>query len=300
MLSAGKKINKLGLLAGVAGMILVGCGIAVFTLLYSFLFDSASDVEMPNFYGMEAQKIKNDATFSKFDIEYTDVYTNSKPMGVVVGQTPRAPRNVKSNAHIVLSVSAGLQQVTVPDLSGMTRDAAKDVMKKASLNLMYKPITDNTVTADTVLHTVPAAGEKANAGDTVTVFISRDQNLSVITVPDCVGKASLVEAIRALAAVRLSYELAEGSGEDGAVTAQEPAANEHVPLGTTVKLTLNGAGATGLDTLPQMQITGADGHTHEYEPTSVVASNAYSIGYTIFTCKVCGYFYYGDFTQPGT
>ncbi|MEG1275052.1 MAG: hypothetical protein RSD27_05105, partial [Ruthenibacterium sp.] len=67
---------------------------------------------------------------------------------------------------------------------------------------------------------------------------------------------------------------------------------------TVVKLTLNGAGATGLDTLPQMQLTGADGHPHEYEPTSVVPSNAYSIGYTIFTCKVCGYFYYGDFTQP--
>ncbi|MEG2036733.1 MAG: PASTA domain-containing protein, partial [Ruthenibacterium sp.] len=258
----------------------------------------ASDVEMPNFYGKSVNDIKGNAEFSGFDIEYTEMYTNEKPAGIVVRQTPRAPRNVKSNAHILLTVSAGTQQVTVPDISGMSRDSAKETLKKASLNLIYKPIVDNTVTADTVLHTVPAAGERADAGDTITVFISRDENLSIITVPDCVGKASLIEAALALSNARLSYELAEGSGADGVVTAQEPAANEQVPLGTVVKLTLNGAGATGLDTLPQMQLTGADGHPHEYEPTSVVPSNAYSIGYTIFTCKVCGYFYYGDFTQP--
>ena len=295
-----KRWGALRMLACLTAVVMLVSGGTVFTMLYGFLFSRKSEVDLPNFYGKRLSDVQSEKAYSSFDIEYEEVYTDKAAVGIIFAQTPKAPRQVKENAHIQLSVSAGAQKVDVPNVTGLTRDAAKETLKNAGLNLIYKPTNDSTVTADTVLHTVPAAGETINAGDTVQVYISRDENIVNVTVPQCVGAVSLADASRLLTEAGLIYELSPDSGTDGAVTAQLPLADERVPRGTKVVLTLNGAGATGLDTLPVMQITGADGHLHEYEASQIVPSNEYSIGYTVFVCKVCGYFYYGDFTQPGT
>ena len=78
--------------------------------------------------------------------------------------------------------------------------------------------------------------------------------------------------------------------------AQTPEAGEKVPRGSTVTLTLENSAATTV--IPEYQDYGADGHKHEYVAAGVVPPNSVSIGYTVYKCTICGYYYYGDFTQP--
>lgn len=282
-------------------LICILCAIGVFCLFYfsgSMLFSSSEEIELPNFTNLRAADIQKDERYSGLNLQYTEVYSSEKAAGIVISQYPRAPRNIKASAVITLTVSKGAEMVTVPDVMRETRDGAKEILRENSLNIMYQPVVDTTVPEGTVLYTEPKAGATVEAGETVRVYVAESNADTLVTVPQCVGVESLNAAVILLSKEGLLYDVESGVTE-GAVMSQTPEAGTVVPRGSSVTLTFGGE-ATGLDALPQYQEIGADGHRHEYAAVSVVASNEYSIGYTIFACSQCGYFYYGDYTMPGT
>lgn len=277
------------------------CAISVFCLFYfsgSMLFSSAEEIELPNFTNLRAADIQKDERYSGLNLQYTEVYSSEKAAGIVISQYPRAPRSIKSSAVITLTVSKGAEMVTVPDVMRETRDGAKEILRENNLNIMYQPVVDTTVAEGTVLYTEPKAGTTVEAGETVRVYVAESNADTLVTVPQCVGAESLNAAVILLSKEGLLYDVESGVTE-GTVMSQTPEAGTVVPRGSSVTLTFGGE-ATGLDALPQYQEIGADGHRHEYAAVSVVPSNEYSIGYTIFACSQCGYFYYGDYTMPGT
>lgn len=293
-------INFMVLFLSITAIILVVSCITVFFMLDQFLFGKFDDVDMPNFDGLKVSDIQYNEDYKSFNIKYEDVYTEETPVGVVVGQTPRAPRKVKENTSVTLYVSAGVHTVEVPNITKMPREEAKQLLEEAGLNVIFKPVVDTTTVPDTVLNTIPAAGEQVAEGETIQAFFTRDETSILVKVPNCVGLSSMKEAITTLAKEGFAYEISEESLGDGTVSAQVPEAGSMVPRGSNVTITLDGvgAGATGLDALPEKQITGADGHVHEYVASSVVSPNEYSIGYTVYACSVCNYFYYDDYTSP--
>lgn len=282
-------------------LICMMCAVSVFCLFYfsnSMLFSSSEEIELPNFTNLRAADIQKDERYSGLNLQYTEVYSSEKAAGIVISQYPRAPRSIKASAVITLTVSKGAEMVTVPDVMRETRDGAKEILRKNGLNIMYQPVVDTTVPEGTVLYTEPTAGATVEAGETVRVYVAESNADTLVTVPQCVGVESLNAAVILLSKEGLLYDVESGVAE-GAVMSQTPEAGTVVPRGSSVTLTFGGE-ATGLDALPQYQEIGADGHRHEYAAVSVVASNEYSVGYTIFSCSQCGYFYYGDYTMPGT
>lgn len=282
-------------------LICMMCAVSVFCLFYfsnSMLFSSSEEIELPNFTNLRAADIQKDERYSGLNLQYTEVYSSEKAAGIVISQYPRAPRSIKASAVITLTVSKGAEMVTVPDVMRETRDGAKEILRENGLNIMYQPVVDTTVPEGTVLYTEPTAGATVEAGETVRVYVAESNADTLVTVPQCVGVESLNAAVILLSKEGLLYDVESGVAE-GAVMSQTPEAGTVVPRGSSVTLTFGGE-ATGLDALPQYQEIGADGHRHEYAAVSVVASNEYSVGYTIFSCSQCGYFYYGDYTMPGT
>lgn len=62
--------------------------------------------------------------------------------------------------------------ITMPDLSGKSPEEAENTLKELGANVVFREAFD-TQPESTVIKTEPAAGSLFNAGDTVTVFISR-------------------------------------------------------------------------------------------------------------------------------
>ncbi|MEG2287926.1 MAG: PASTA domain-containing protein, partial [Ruthenibacterium sp.] len=275
--------------------------VLLFVLSDNSLLSPKIEVDMPNFNGMEASQIKEDPKFSEFQIEYEDVYTEEAEKGIVIDQRPKAPRQVKENAHITLRVSAGIQTVEVPDVAGMSREEAKATLKKSNLNVLFKPVADDAVDEEDVVETDPKSGTVLNAGETVIVYISRgEQEAMTAKVPSCVGLASTSAAGQLLGSRGLTLggvrEVASGSPA-GTVIGQSPPAGKVLPRGSGVTITVSTGAPVAVTPGVGNEVVGADGHVHQYV-AQVVAPNSYSIGFTMHTCTICGYYYYDNVKNP--
>ena len=159
------------------------------------LFDVKEDVELPNLIGTRWTDVKDDAAYSGFVLEKEEVFDDEAPVGEIVDQNPRAPRQVKEGSRIVAKVSKGVEMVTVPELAGWNKDTAREKLRALNLTLLIKPEETTDVPVDCVVRTDPAAGSVVKAGTTVTLYIRRDSTeVSYVTVPACIGSTSEQQA----------------------------------------------------------------------------------------------------------
>ena len=63
------------------------------------LFDVKEDVELPNLIGTRWTDVKDDAAYSGFVLEKEEVFDDEAPVGEIVDQNPRAPRQVKEGSR---------------------------------------------------------------------------------------------------------------------------------------------------------------------------------------------------------
>ena len=114
----------------------------------------------------------------------TDV-PSQKEVGLVVDQNPQPKERVAEGSKVSLSVSAGPDQVSLPDLRGFTEDEARTALSNLDLSVGATKKVDNTdVEAGRVVSTSPAAGETVAVGSAVTLNLSS----GLVQVPNVVGK----------------------------------------------------------------------------------------------------------------
>lgn len=241
-----KKHYKLSIFAGMTAVVAVGSALFVFLLFYlsdSALLQNKPDVDLPNFQGLRAESVMKDPQYSKFNIEIAEIYTEDTQEGIVFDQTPKPPKKVKENAHILLRVSKGVHKVTVPDILGLTQDEAQEKMSEAQLSVLIKPQVDESVQEGIVVETDPEQGTVLKARDTVTVYVSRKEAAGNKTrvVPDCIGlskkKASGLLSKRGLS-VGATKEVPSDAPK-GTVLEQYPWPGKTVKYGSGVTLTVS-------------------------------------------------------------
>jgi membrane peptidoglycan carboxypeptidase len=131
------------------------------------------------------------------------------------------------------------KQITVPDLTGQSPDAAKGTLENLGFEYTDGGPVDSAAPAGTVASTDPAAGSSVGIGAAITVFTS---NGSLVAIPDVTNKKAS-DAIAALTAAGFSYQY---TGDPNAtVTAQNPAAGTPAKAGTKVALTTKAAAGGG-------------------------------------------------------
>ena len=193
------------------------------------------DVDLPNFIGLTQAEIQEKYPDSKFIFQTEEEYNTEYAAGVVCDQYPRAqtasdPKRVKENAKITLTISRGVEIVTMPDLSGMSRAEALNACKEKGLMPTFKTETvPKGQASGVVLRTDPVSGTQVEANtenSSVTVYISQEEVDKSTTVPNLVGVASLSEAqdlIRSAKLVLGGYsEEYSDTVPAGAVISQNP------------------------------------------------------------------------------
>ena len=110
------------------------------------------------------------------------------PENQIMSQEPKVDTQVRSGSAIVVTVSGGLGQATVPNVQGQVATAAQQLLQTSPYNFVVTLVNEASTTIEQgrVVRTEPAIGAQSPAGSAITVFVSSGGNK--VAVPQVEGQ----------------------------------------------------------------------------------------------------------------
>ena len=154
----------------------------------------------------------------------------------VVRQSPAVNTGVSRGSTVTLEVSQGPAEEYMPSLTRFTQAEALDICKAQELGEVTQKIVPSSYIKGRVIEQWPLAGEKISRGTSVTLVVSGGEAI----IPELRG-ITLAEAEKRILQAGLTMGQTEtvpieDSKQDGIVTDQSLAMNQHVLPGTIVDL----------------------------------------------------------------
>lgn len=240
-----KEVQKKSMLSKIASIpqkyIVLGAAVIfLIAFLGAFLsygnFWSNTTVDVPNVVGKQVSVAKNILEDKHLRVSTSEVTNTDVPAGQVISQSPGAGEKVKEQRTIHLVVSKGVGDITVPDLSGMTVEQARQRLK--DLGLVVGKITQGSVEGkpdNTIVAQSPSGDSKVSKGTTVDLVVNKPQSKKV-KMPDVVGM-TLKDARQVLGSNNIGVNQISGSVDEKAiVTEQSVKAGEEVNEGSSLNL----------------------------------------------------------------
>jgi beta-lactam-binding protein with PASTA domain/tRNA A-37 threonylcarbamoyl transferase component Bud32 len=232
----------------VLAVLVAGLGLAAVLLL-----PGTQKVGVPTVVGADQANAEAKLRQDGFRVD-TVQKTAEQPAGQVIGQDPTGGTKAKKGSTVTLTVSAGPQQVAVPQVVGLTVSSARARLDKAGLQPSEREENSDTVAKGKVVSVSPGEGQKVDKGSSVTLVVSSGKPQA--EVPDVVGK-SFEEAQSTLQAAgfKATRKDKESDTKDpGTVLAQDPKSGVQIDSGSTVALTVAKEPAAA----PVPDVTGED------------------------------------------
>ncbi len=234
---------------GLMVFLLMGFGLGSFLAFGNFF--NQEEVVVPDVKGKQLALARQLLEDGKLRVNVAETYDGTVPPGQVVSQDPESGKTVRSSRLVTIYVSKGGEELEMPDLKGLPKSAALEVITKAGLNLdsIYEKYSDEE--PGTVLSHDPVAGTKINRGSLIDITVSKGEGSTSAgygdaepvkakktSVPDLQG-ASLDLARTGLEAHGLtigtiSYQISTQAA--GTVLRQTPSAGTELYSGEAVDL----------------------------------------------------------------
>ena len=198
---------------------------------------SSETVKVPDIVGMTQEEATKELEKKGLKLKVAaEKESTEYDKGVVIKQKTAADTKVPKGATIQVIISSGkAEEITIPDVSGMEEDEAKQKLKDAGFKNVDSAYEYNgTVPEGQVFETDPAIGSKATAETKVTVKVSK--GTETVTVPSIVG-LSEQEAQAKLSSIGLKGSATSSSSPtvpEGQVMSQNPYAGKKVETGTVI------------------------------------------------------------------
>ena len=193
---------------------------------------------IPNVAGDPADRAEQQIRDAGFKPVVVEVYSSAHQAGFAVGTTPTSGSDVEKDTKVTLNISKGPQQVTVPNVVGLSVSGAETALTNAGFRVdhSYQVSSKNP---GHVIGQDPTSGDSAGLGSSVQVTI--DQAPTKVTVPNAVGQTQS-QADRTLRKAGLDYfylrRIVTNRSQDGIVLAMSPGSGSKVLQGTGVALTI--------------------------------------------------------------
>jgi serine/threonine-protein kinase len=176
-------------------------------------------VALPNVVGKVQAIAEKELTTAGF-VPKSDrtAASTAEEKGTVLEQDPSGSKAAKGST-ITLTIGAGPDTQTVPNLKGMTQDEARKALEERGLAVGNVTSEDDPeIEKDGVISSSPAAGDTVESGTSVSLVLSTGK----VTVPNLIGQ-SPEAAHRTLTDLKLRYKdvLKESSKPAGTVIAQD-------------------------------------------------------------------------------
>jgi eukaryotic-like serine/threonine-protein kinase len=182
----------------------------------------------------QAQAALEDAGFQ---VAVKTVPTDA-PKGNVLEQDPPAGSRADKGSTVTITVSAGPGTAVVPPVEGLPAAEAVKQLKNKGFRVKERQRTSSTVKRGLVIGTLPAEGEQAERGTTVTVLVSRGPRR--VQVPSVIGEQQdLADGQITRAGLITDFASRDSDAPAGQVIAQDPAAGTTVRQHTTVTVVVS-------------------------------------------------------------
>lgn len=199
--------------------------------------EKAGDTEV--LLGMKEADAKKKLTSLglKYDSTVTESSASVAAGCVIRVENANGSSTISKGDSIILVVSSGIDQVNIPNVVGKTQEEAKAALEAENFVVVVTPV-DGVEAAGTVVAQSPTADTTADRGSTVTISVSKGNQVAVPNLADKTYDAAKSE----LSAAGLGEEMHEyvyDSRPAGTVIFQSVAAGTVVNKGTKIKLTIS-------------------------------------------------------------
>jgi len=184
--------------------------------------------QIPDLAGQPYDLAERDLAQIRLTPKRAERYDDNIPVGSVVATDPTSGTEVRPGTTVTVWVSKGRAPITVPNVTGKSRQEAEEILSKLRLNVEVTQ-QDSDKPRDQVLSQTPEDGAGAESGDTVTLTVSNGPPF--VEMPDVRGK-SADEARTTLEELGLEVQVIGG----GTVRIQNPQPGSHIDAGTKVTL----------------------------------------------------------------
>ncbi|MDU5109416.1 MAG: Stk1 family PASTA domain-containing Ser/Thr kinase [Clostridium sp.] len=228
--------------------ILVSIGIIVALLILGsigfFLAGGtgSSDIVVPNIVGKTVEDAKKDVESLGITIEVSKTDKSDKPENTILESDPKPGVKVKKGTVIKVVVSAGEEQVDMPDLRDFDLNYIKTILASKGLKepeVAYE--NSDTVEKGKLIRQSPNAWEKVSKKTDIKVTISEGPEFIEVDVPnvedETLEKATSILEEAKLKIGEVKYEITSNQDLDQKVLRQYPNSGK-LKEGSEVKLTV--------------------------------------------------------------
>jgi serine/threonine-protein kinase len=204
-----------------------------------FVSSGPPQAAIPDVRGFTSADAQHMLANVKFRTKTVARYDASAPKDTVLDVSPAVGAQATEGTTVTLTISQGRQPVRVPQLTGLSLDAARTLLTKLGLSLnVDQQLPSDTVAAGTIVSQSQAGGAQVDPGSTIGVTVSSGG--APVAVPDVSGKPIAVAGatLQAAGFVAAFHYVIDANAAGGNVAAQEPAAGTTAPTHSTVTLTV--------------------------------------------------------------
>ncbi len=191
-------------------------------------------VAVPNVVGIKQAKAIG--LIEKVDLEAAveETFSDEAPQGEVIDQDPAAGTKIAKGETVTITVSAGVEQVEVPKVSGKDVTEAIQILNAAGLEAQTREQFSERPPG-TVVGQNPKAGTRVDKSSAVVLRVSK--GVQTTTVPDVLFQ-SQESAVAELEAAGLTANVVEVESSEaaGLVVAQSPDPGADVDTGAAVEI----------------------------------------------------------------
>lgn len=201
----------------------------------------SEQVEMIDVTGMTYEEAKK--ALNKIDLGIKDGGTQASERydaGEIIFQSEDKGDMIKKNTTIVVVMSSGVGEVSVPDVKGLDETSAINKLQDNGFKYSRDYANSDTVASGQVISQTPDVGAKAKKGDSISIVVS--QGKAPVVVPKVVGKSE-TDARNELSGAGLTVTSVTKENSDtvaaGNVISQSIADGKYVDAGSNISLVIS-------------------------------------------------------------
>ena len=192
------------------------------------------EVRVPSVARLPQEQAVKDIQQARLKVTIEREFSDEVDEDFAIRTVPRAGVEVTRGTRITLFVSDGPEQVTVPEVTGLSQASAESRLAGEGLGVAVAE-QESEETEGTVIAQDPGGGSQVDRGATVTITVSL--GIERIDVPNVVG-LSAGDAQAQISGARLTTARSERTvsdeAQDGVVIDQRPGAGAEVEEGSQV------------------------------------------------------------------
>jgi len=199
-------------------------------------------VNVPNVQGLTENVATTTLNEAKFVIgKVTQQTSDLVATGKVISQDPASGSSVAEGSPVNLVISSGAQLVAVPNVEGLTQDAATTAITGVKLRVgTVAQQTSNTVAAGKVASQDPPTGSSLAQGAPVNLVISSGPQMVAVPKVERLTQAAATTAIVGTTLkIGTVTQQTSDTAATGSVISQDPASGTSVAQGSPVNLVIS-------------------------------------------------------------